>query len=235
MSTPSALVGPFAVEQAGILLDALKRRYPRAETALNYQNPWQLLVATALSAQTTDETVNRVSKELFATYPTAADLARANPEDVERIVFSTGYYRQKAAAIIELSADLVARFGGEVPHSLDDLVTLKGVGRKTASVVLAEAFGLPAIAVDTHVKRVSSRLGLTSNQDPFKIEFDLRGLYPESEWSGISMRFISFGREVCDAKKPRCGECEMEPRCPWPGKVAPAGVNRAAATPNEGG
>ena len=172
-----------------------------------------------LSAQTTDETVNRVTPVLFARWPTPHDLAAANPEEVEAVVYSTGFYRQKTRAILDLSADLVERFSGVVPDDLDRLVSLKGVGRKTASVVLAEAFGHPAIAVDTHVGRVSRRLGLTAAVDPVKVEAALKDLYPEAAWSGISMRFIQFGRDTCDAKKPRCFDCVLTDRCPYPDKT----------------
>lgn len=202
--------------RAAAVLAALKQRYPRIGTALDYESPWHLLVATVLSAQTTDEQVNRVTPGLFRRWPTAADLAAAAPEAVEEVVFSTGFYRQKTRAIIALSDDLESRFGGEVPADLDALVTLRGVGRKTASVVLAEAFGMPAIAVDTHVKRLSSRLGLTRQSDPGRIESDLKALYPEKDWGGISMRFIQLGREVCVARSPRCGECPLRSLCPFP-------------------
>lgn len=208
-------------ERALEILDRLRRRYPKAETALGYSDPWQLLVATVMSAQTTDENVNKVTPELFRRYPTPEALAEADPEDVEKIIFTTGFYRQKTRSIIALSQALVERFGGRVPADLDELVTLPGVGRKTASVVLAEAFGVPAIAVDTHVKRVSQRLGLSENKDPNKIEQDLRALYPEAAWAGISMRLILFGREVCTARKPRCYECELSDLCPYPEKTPP--------------
>ncbi len=188
-------------------------------TALDYRDPWQLLVATVMSAQTTDENVNKVTPVLFARYPTPADLAEADPEEVEHIIFSTGFYRQKTQSIIALSADLVELHGGEVPADLDALVQLRGVGRKTASVVLAEAWGLPAIAVDTHVKRVAGRLGLTSEKDPVKIERRLSALYPADRWAGISMRFIQFGRDTCDARKPRCWTCPLADRCPYPDKT----------------
>lgn len=197
----------------------LKKRYPEIGTALSYDDPWQLLVVTVLSAQTTDENVNKVAPDLFARWQGPADLAAADPDQVEQVVFSTGFYRQKTKSIIALSQDLMERFGGEVPRELDELVELRGVGRKTASVVLAEAWGLPAIAVDTHVKRVTHRLGLTDETDPVKVERDLRSLYPEKEWSGISMRFIQFGRETCDARRPRCWECELEDRCRYPDKA----------------
>lgn len=201
----------------------LVRRYPRIRTALDFENPWQLLVSTVLSAQTTDDAVNRATPVLFARYPTPQALAAADQTEVEEIVFSTGFYRQKAAAVIDLARDLVHRFGGVVPDTLEELVTLKGVGRKTASVVLAEAWGKPAIAVDTHVRRVAGRLGLTTNTDPVKIEQDLKALFPRADWSGLSMRVIQFGRDTCDARKPRCGECEMISLCSYPDKTVSFG------------
>lgn len=205
--------------KARAVLNRLKRRYPTIRTALEYRNPWELLVVTILSAQTTDENVNRVAPELFRRYPTPADLAEADPEEVEKIVYSTGYYRQKSRAIIEMSRDLEERYGGEVPADLDEMVKLRGVGRKTASVVLAEAWGIPAIAVDTHVRRVSRRLGLSRQEDPAKIEEDLKALFPEKEWAGLSMRIIQFGRDICDARRPRCEECEMFSLCEWPERL----------------
>jgi endonuclease III len=185
-------------------------------TALDYDNPWQLLVVTVLSAQTTDENVNKVAPGLFARYPTPSDLAEANPEEVEELVFSTGFYRQKTKSLISLSQDLEEMYAGEVPRDIDELVKLRGVGRKTASVVLAEVWDVPAIAVDTHVKRVAGRLGLTTETDPVKIETDLKALYPKDTWSGLSMRFIQFGRDTCDARAPDCGSCEMFKLCAWP-------------------
>ena len=207
-------------ERALDILHRLERRYPSIGTALHYHDPWQLLVSTVLSAQTTDDTVNKVTPVLFQTYPTAEDLANANPEDVEKIVFTTGFFRQKTKAIIGLSQALTERFAGVVPSDLDDLVTLPGVGRKTASVVLAEAFDIPAIAVDTHVKRLSNRLGFTTQKDPTKIEQDLKELFPESSWGGLSMRLIQYGRDVCMAKRPNCPECELSDVCPYPDKTA---------------
>jgi endonuclease-3 len=204
---------------ASVILGRLIKRYPEMGTALDYSDAWQLLVATVLSAQTTDENVNRVLPELFAAYPTPEDLAWANPEDVEQIVFSTGFYRQKTKSIIALAADLVEKYDGEVPADLDELTTLRGVGRKTASVVLAEVWGAPAIAVDTHVKRVMRRVGVTHETDPVKVEADLMGLFPKKKWSGISMRVIQFGREVCDAKRPRCWECPLRDRCAFEDKT----------------
>jgi endonuclease-3 len=204
-----------------VILNRLRKRYPSIGTALEYRDPWELLVSTVLSAQTTDEMVNRVTPELFRRWPTPADLAEADPDEVERVVFSTGFYRQKTKSIISLAADLVEHHGGVVPADLDEMIKLRGVGRKTASVVLAEAWGVPAIAVDTHVMRVTNRLGLVSGRDAVKVEFALRSLFREAEWSGISMRIIQFGRDICDAKRPRCWECPLADRCPYPDKTPP--------------
>lgn len=219
---------PTRVERgkARAVLNRLRRRYPEIGTALDYESPWQLLVVTILSAQTTDENVNRVAPDLFARYPGPADLAEADPEEVEQIVYSTGFYRQKTESIIRMSQDIVDRHDGEVPRDIDQLVELRGVGRKTASVVLAEVWDVPAIAVDTHVKRVTRRLDLTEEEDPVKIEKDLRSLYPRKSWSGLSMRFIQFGREICEARSPRCGVCELFSLCEWPGRFEQAGKTR---------
>lgn len=206
---------------AATILRRLKKRYPEIGTALDYRDPWQLLVATVISAQTTDVNVNAVTPELFRRWPTAEDLAEADPGEVEDVIHGTGFFRQKTRSIIALSEDLVQRYGGVVPSDLDQLVTLRGVGRKTASVVLSEAWGYPAIAVDTHVKRVTKRLGLTRQTDPTKVEMDLRDLYPETAWAGISMRYIQFGRDTCDARKPRCWECPLRDRCSYPDKTPP--------------
>jgi endonuclease-3 len=212
---------PIARQRRGarIILKRLTAMYPEIATALTYRDPWQLLVATVLSAQTTDDNVNRVTPVLFEKWPTPEDLANANPEDVEEVVYSTGYYRQKTKSLLALAGDVVERFNGEVPRDFDDMVTLRGVGRKTASVVMAEAWGEPAIAVDTHVKRLSNRLGLTTSSDPVNIEHDLKNLYLKETWAGISMRFIQFGRDVCDARKPRCWECPLRDRCPYEPKT----------------
>lgn len=221
-STPT----PSERGKARAVLNRLKARYLRARTALDYEDAWQLLVVTVLSAQTTDENVNRVAPRLFAEYPDSAALADADPEEVEQLVFSTGFYRQKTKSIISLSQDLEEFYDGGVPPDLDQLVKLRGVGRKTASVVLAEMWDVPAIAVDTHVKRVTRRLGLTAETDPDRIETDLKALYPEHEWSGVSMRYIQFGRDVCDARRPRCGACEMFRLCAWEERFESAGASR---------
>ncbi len=211
---------PTAAERgrARAVNNRLAARYPDTGTALRYDDPWQLVVATVLSAQTTDDNVNRVTPRLFEAYPSPEDLAGADPETVEQIVFPTGFYRQKTRSVMTLSADLAERYGGEVPDDLDELTTLRGVGRKTASVVLSEAFGQPAIAVDTHVKRVSRRLELTTETDPIRIEADLKALFPKQTWQKLSMRMIQFGRDICVARKPRCWECPLEDLCPYPDK-----------------
>ena len=204
---------------ARVILNRLKKRYLEISTALDYIDPWNLLVATVLSAQTTDANVNKVTPVLFERWPAPEDLAAANPAEVEEVIFSTGYYRQKTKSIISLAADLVDSSDGVVPADLDELVKLRGVGRKTASVVLAEAFDIPAIAVDTHVRRVSNRLGLVSSSDPVKIETALKALHPEKDWEAVSMRFIQFGRDVCDARKPACVGCPLADRCVYPDKT----------------
>lgn len=204
--------------KARAVWNRLVSRYPEIGTALDYDSPWQLLVSTVLSAQTTDENVNKVAPVLFDAYPTPEALAGAELAAVEDIVFSTGFYRQKAKSIVSLAQDLVEQHDGEVPADLDELVKLRGVGRKTASVVLAEAFDVPAIAVDTHVKRTTNRIGLVDVDDPVKIEADLKALYPEDRWAGLSMRFIQFGRDTCTARSPSCFECEMVPLCDYDDK-----------------
>ena len=207
--------------QARKVVTRLAKRYPEITTALHFRSAYELVIVTVISAQTTDDNVNRVSPHLFRRWPGPEDLADANPEDVEQVIFSTGFYRQKTKSIIALAQDLVAKFDGIVPDTMDELVTLKGVGRKTASVVLANAFGQPAIAVDTHVKRLAHRLGLTTETKPDNIEQDLKALTPEHEWSAFSMRLIQFGRDVCDARNPHCWECEMRRFCPFEPKGTP--------------
>lgn len=209
--------------KARAILNRLRRRYPDIGTALDYESPFQLLVVTVLSAQTTDENVNKVAPILFERYPTVSDLAEADPEEVEEIVYSTGFYRQKTKSIIKLAQGIEEIFDGEVPMDIEALVQLPGVGRKTASVLLAEAWGVPAIAVDTHVRRVTRRLGLTAQTNPVKIEQDLKALFPKSTWSGVSMRIIQFGRDVCDARRPLCGECELFGLCEFPDRFVFAG------------
>jgi len=182
--------------------------------ALRHDNPFQLLAATILSAQTTDERVNMVTPELFRRYPTAADLAAANPEDVETIVQSTGFFRNKTRSLIAMAQALEERFDGQVPPRLEDLVTLPGVGRKTANVVLSVDFDLPGLPVDTHVGRITRLLGLTTQTDPVKVELELNKLVPAEDRGKLSLRLILHGRRVCIARRPRCEDCVLNDFCP---------------------
>lgn len=211
---------PTAAERARArrIAETLATLHPEIRTALDYSSPWELLVSTVISAQTTDENVNRVVPGLFARFPGPDDLAAADPEEVERLIYSTGYYRQKTKSIIGLATAIVEEHDGAVPDDMDALVALPGVGRKTASVLLAEAHGRPEIAVDTHVRRVAARLGLTAETDPVRIERDLKALVPKPAWSRLSMRIIQFGRDVCNARRPKCGECPLRRTCRWPGR-----------------
>jgi endonuclease-3 len=193
---------------------ALTAEYPEALCELTHRNAFELLAATILSAQTTDARVNMVTPALFERYPDAGALAGADLSEVERIVHSTGFYQSKARNLVLMAQALVERFGGQVPTALDDLVTLAGVGRKTANVVRSVAFGLPGLPVDTHVGRLARRLGLTSEDDPVKVEHALGVLLPPAEWGEFSLRVILHGRRVCDAKKPACDRCVIERLCP---------------------
>jgi len=196
----------------------LKRTYPDVKTQLHYRNPFELLVATILSAQCTDKQVNNVTQVLFNKLKTPDDFAGARLETIEKLIRPTGYFRNKAKNIQNCAIMLVDEFSGKVPETLDDLVKLPGVGRKTANVVRGAAFGTPGIVVDTHVGRISKRLGLTANKDPVKIEFDLMEIIPQKEWSDFSLRLIFFGRAVCKAKKPVCSACPLYKLCDYPGK-----------------
>ena len=192
----------------------LAEMYPDAHTELNFSTPLELLVATILSAQTTDKGVNMVTPVLFARYRTAADYASASREDMEKIIKSTGFFRAKTNSLIALGQALCDRFSGEVPNKMKDLVTLPGVGRKTANVVLGNAFGVPGITVDTHFARLSHRFGWTTQTDPVKIEADVGSLFPRSEWTLLSHRLIWHGRRVCHARRPACGACGVAHWCP---------------------
>jgi endonuclease III len=196
------------------VVERLREEYPQATCALVHESPLQLLVATILSAQCTDERVNMVTPVLFARYPTAVDLAEARLEDLEDVIRSTGFFRMKALAIREMSQDVVARFGGQVPRRMEDLVSLRGVGRKTANVVLGVAFGVPGLPVDTHVTRLSGLLRLTSAKDPVEIERDICAMVPAEEWTDLSLRLIMHGRRVCVARAPRCPQCVLSDICP---------------------
>ena len=191
----------------------LAEEYP-AECALVHSSPFELVVATVLSAQTTDERVNSVTPELFRRWPTPADLAKADPEELESVIFPTGFFHNKAKSLLGLAQTLEDRFGGEVPKALDDLVTLPGVGRKTGNVVRSVAFDLPGLPVDTHVGRISRLLGLTTSEDPVKVEHELGALLPPTEWGGFSLRLILHGRKICIARRPKCGDCLLNDICP---------------------
>jgi endonuclease III len=191
----------------------LADEYP-AECALVHANAYELLVATVLSAQTTDERVNMVTPEVFRRWPTPADLAKADPGELESVIFTTGFYRNKAKSLIGLGQSLEERFGGEVPTALEDLVTLPGVGRKTGNVIRSVAFDLPGLPVDTHVGRISRLLGLTESDDPVKVEHELGALLPAKEWGSFSLRLILHGRKICVARRPKCGDCLLNDICP---------------------
>jgi endonuclease III len=188
--------------------------YPDAHTELNFSSPLELLVATILSAQCTDRRVNMVTPVVFARYGTAAEYAAADRDELEKIIQSTGFFRAKTTSIIGLGQALCDRFGGEVPGRLKDLVTLPGVGRKTANVVLGNAFGVPGITVDTHFGRLSRRFGWTTEEDPVKVELEVGSLFPRADWTMLSHRLIWHGRRVCFARKPACGACGVASLCP---------------------
>ena len=214
MTAPKRRLPSGARQRAPVVVERLALEYGEAHTELTFATPVQLLVAVILSAQTTDATVNAVTPALFARYPTAQDLADANQEDVELLIHRTGFFRSKARAIREMCQDLVRLHGGEVPPRMEDLVQLRGVGRKTANVVLGVAFGVPGFAVDTHVTRLTHKLRLTSATDPVKIEEDVCGIVPPHDWTDLSLRLILHGRRVCVARRPRCHECVLADICP---------------------
>ena len=197
------------------VLDILEDTYPEAECALDHQNVFELLVCVVLSAQTTDKSVNRISPELFSKYPDAKALSEADQADVEEILHSIGMYRTKAKNIISLAKELVIRYHGIVPNTYEELVELPGVGRKTANVVLSVGFGVQRIAVDTHVFRVANRIGLVSEKDVLKTELSLMDCIPEDRWSKTHHSLIFHGRNICDARKPKCKECPIADSCQW--------------------
>lgn len=211
-----------AKARAAAAVELLRELYPDAHCALNHASAYELLVATILSAQSTDERVNMVTPTLFAKYPAPADLASADAAELESIIQSTGFFRSKAKNLIGMAQAVVARFDGEIPVALDDLVTLPGVGRKTGNVVRSVWFREPGLPVDTHVTRLSARLRLTDETDPVKIEHDLDAIVAPAEWGDFSLRLIEHGRRVCDARRPRCSDCALAAICPSAGKVGGA-------------
>ncbi|WP_084700290.1 endonuclease III [Streptacidiphilus anmyonensis] len=202
------------VRQARRINRVLAEVYPYAHPELDFENPFQLLVATVLSAQTTDLRVNQTTPALFAKYPTPATMAAANPEELEELIRPTGFFRNKAKSLLGLSAALRDDFGGEVPGRLEDLVTLPGVGRKTANVVLGNAFGVPGITVDTHFGRLAKRFGWTESDDPVKVEQEVGALVEKREWTMLSHRVVFHGRRICHARRPACGACPIAQLCP---------------------
>ncbi|HYC53043.1 MAG TPA: endonuclease III [Gemmatimonadaceae bacterium] len=204
-----------ALERAPEIYRRLSAEYPDAKCALDHKNPYELLVATILSAQCTDKRVNMVTPALFARYPNAEAMARANPDELEELIRSTGFFRNKRKSLLGMSTAVAEQHRGEVPHSMEELVKLPGVGRKTANVVLGNAFDLnEGVVVDTHVARLSNRLAFSREGDPVKIEQDLIGLFPRAQWTMLAHLLISHGREICDARRPLCEQCVVNDLCP---------------------
>jgi endonuclease-3 len=201
------------------IIRILSKAIPDSKIALKFSNPLELLIATILSAQCTDVKVNQVTADLFKKYRSAKDYAEANLAELEEEIRPTGFYRNKATAIHRCCQELAKRFGGDVPKTLEELVTLPGVGRKTANVILGNAFRIPGIVVDTHVHRVSRRIGLTKNDDPVKIEFDLMEIVPQEEWTHFSNLLVWHGRKTCVARKPLCEICPIQKWCDYGSKV----------------
>ncbi len=197
------------------ILKVLRKEYPEAGVSLRHSDPLQLLIATILSAQCTDERVNIVTKDLFKKYKSVKDYADADIETLEKDIHSTGFYKNKARNIKKCCADIIAKHGGKVPKTMDELVQLAGIGRKTANVVLGNAFGVPGFVVDTHVLRISQLTGLSKHDDPVKVEFDLMELFPESTWTQLSHQIVYHGRAVCVARRPKCDICGIAKYCDY--------------------
>ena len=208
---------PFA--RADRIRKILQKIYPEAKTQLFHHNPFELLVATILSAQCTDKQVNQVTPVLFKRFKTPAEFARAPLTAIEQLIRPTGFFHNKARNIKNCAKVLLEKHNGKMPQTLEELVKLPGVGRKTANVVLGAAFGIPGIVVDTHVARISNRLGLTANKNPVKIERDLMDLIPRRAWNDFCLRLIFFGRSTCTARRPKCPTCPVGKLCPWPHKT----------------
>jgi endonuclease-3 len=206
--------------RAGRIGAALKKLYPHARISLDFETPWQCLAATILSAQCTDERVNQTTPALFREYPDARAMAAADEQRVQKLIVATGFFRQKTRSLVEAARMIVERHGGEVPKTMEELVKLKGVGRKTANVILGHVYGIPGFVVDTHVRRLTHRLGFTKSRDPIEIEKDLTAILPSKDWTQFSMSLILHGRQVCYARKPGCERCDLSPDCPKIGVVA---------------
>ncbi|MDR4463959.1 MAG: endonuclease III [Nitrospira sp.] len=208
------------MDRAKQIAERLHRAITLAKVELDYRSPWELLVATILSAQCTDQRVNQVTPALFKRYATPRALANATVGDLEELIRSTGFYKSKAKNLIGCAHAVITRFGGEVPDTMEELTSIPGVGRKTANVLLGAAFGKPGIVVDTHVKRVANRLSMTYSSNPEQIERDLQSVFPEGQWTSVSQRLLLHGRYICLARKPRCLECPIDDICEWEGKVS---------------
>jgi endonuclease-3 len=204
------------IARAEKIRKTLQKMYPEVKTQLLHHSPFELLVATILSAQCTDKQVNQVTPALFKRFKTPADFARAPLSAIEQLIRPTGFFRNKAKNIQNCAKAIQEKHNGEVPQTIEELVKLPGVGRKTANVILGAAFGVPGVVVDTHVARISQRLGLTANKDAIKIEFDLMKILPREAWNDFSLQLIFFGRETCLARKPKCPVCPLKRLCPWP-------------------
>ena len=218
------------VKRVKDIIKVLSKTILDSKIALRFSNPLELLIATILSAQCTDVKVNQVTAELFKKYRAAKDYAESNLSELEGNIRPTGFYRNKAKSIQKCCQELVARFGGEVPRTLEELVTLAGVGRKTANVILGNTFGVPGIAVDTHVQRVSHRIGLTKNEDPVKIEFDLMKIVPMDEWTHFSNLLIWHGRRTCVARRPLCDSCTIRKLCDYGSKLVKLHASKDGAS-----
>jgi endonuclease-3 len=214
------------------ILAILREQYTRARPHLEFRNPFELLTATILAAQCTDEMVNKVTPQLFSRYPDAAALAAADPSDLEQIIRSTGFYRNKAKSLLNMAKAIQEEFAGQLPSSVEELVRLPGVGRKTANVVAGNCYGAPAIIVDTHFKRVVGRLGLSDETNPDKIEVSMRDLLPEEQWTRFSMVVNEHGRRVCNARKPLCPTCLIRRLCPFPDKADGLANGSADSSPD---
>jgi endonuclease-3 len=212
---------PRAAGRPSRIAAILYQTMPTAEMELTHRTPWELLVATILSAQCTDQRVNQVTPDLFKRYRTPLEFAQAKPGDLEPLIRTTGFYKSKAKSLMGCGRAVAERFNGQVPSTMEELTSIPGVGRKTANVVLGTAFGRPAVVVDTHVKRVANRLDLTRSNDPETIEADLQRLFPRGQWTGVSQRLLLHGRYVCLARKPRCRTCALAEVCCWEGKPQP--------------
>lgn len=211
--------GHISQDRPAQIAMSLHRAMPMARVELTHRSPWELLVATILSAQCTDQRVNQVTPALFKRYPTPQAMTKAMPTELEALIRSTGFYKNKAKNLIGCAQAITAQFKGHVPDTMEKLTSIRGVGRKTANVLLGAAFGKPAVVVDTHVRRVANRLALTHSSDPEQIERDLQSAYPQTQWTDVSQRLLLHGRYVCLARKPRCLVCPIYDVCKWEGKL----------------